>query len=154
VSPAPAIIHQLVLQRLGQALGAACPPEYLVLPGLGVEMGKYQYRIPDLAVVRVDAFGIDDKSVTEPPVLAIEIASPSTAMYDRNRKKEVYAGLGIASYWIVMPILDQPRLTAFELRRGSCREIAEVSGAEVFAAARPLAVEIVPSALVAGPWQN
>jgi hypothetical protein len=44
-------------------------------------------------------------------------------------------------------------LTAFELRRGSYREVAEVSGDEVVAAVRPFAVEIVPSALVAGPWQ-
>src|SRR5712691_2002533 len=35
----------------------------------------------------------------------------------RNRKKDVYAGFGIASYWIVAPSQDKPTLTAFELRR-------------------------------------
>ncbi|HUZ53365.1 MAG TPA: Uma2 family endonuclease [Streptosporangiaceae bacterium] len=154
VSPAPAINHQLVLARLTVLLEEARPAEFLVLPGPGVEMSKFQYRIPDLAVVHIDAIDIDGKSVTNPPVLAIEIASPSTAIYDRNRKKEVYAGFGIASYWIVTPSLDKPRLVALELRRGSYREAAEVSGDEVFVAVRPFAVEIVPSALVAGPWQN
>jgi Uma2 family endonuclease len=154
VSPAPAIIHQLVLQRLVQSLGAACPPDFLVLPGPGLEMSEFQYRIPDLVVVAVDDVGIDDKSVTRPPALAIEIASPSTAIYDRNRKKDIYAAFGIASYWIVTPSLDKPRLVAFELRRGSYLEVAEIRGDDVFGAPRPFAVEIVPSALVAGRWQN
>jgi hypothetical protein len=55
--------------------------------------------------------------------------------------------------WIP-PAADKPSLTAFELRRGAYREVAEVSGGEVFGARRPFAVEIVPSALVAGPWQT
>jgi len=152
VSPAPAINHQLVLTRLTVLLEMARPPEFLVLPGPGVEMSAHQYRIPDLVVVRADAIGIEDTSVTKPPVLTVEIASPSTAIYDRNRKKDVYAGFGIASYWIVTPSLDKPRLTAFELRRGSYRQVAEVGGGEVFAARRPFPVEIVPAALVAGPW--
>jgi Uma2 family endonuclease len=154
VSPAPALNHQFVLARLTVLLDAARPAEFLVLPGPGVEMTKYQYRIPDLVVVRVDSVGFEDKSVTRPPVLAIEIASPSTAIYDRNRKKDVYAGFGIASYWIVTPSLDKPRLVAHELRRGSYRQVADVCGDQVFPATRPFRVEVVPAELVAGPWQG
>jgi Uma2 family endonuclease len=153
VSPAPALNHQFVLARLTISLSAACGDEFLVLPGPGVEMSKYQYRISDLVVVRVAAVRFEDKSVTRPPVLAVEIASPSTAIYDRNRKKDVYARFGIASYWIVTPSPDKPRLVAYELGRGGYREIADVSGAHAFTAARPFAVRIVPSELVAGPWQ-
>jgi Uma2 family endonuclease len=154
VSPAPALIHQHVLQRLSEVLGPARPPEFMVFPGPGVEMTKYQYRIPDMVVVRTDSVGIEDKSVTRPPALAIEVASPSTAIYDRNRKKDVYAGFGIASYWIVTPSPDKPRLIAYELERGGYREIADVSGDEAFEASRPFPVRIVPSELVAGPWQR
>jgi Uma2 family endonuclease len=153
VSPAPALKHQFVLGRLTVVLEAARPHDFIVLPGPGVEMSKYQYRIPDLVVVRIDSVGFEDVSVTKPPPLAVEIASPSTAMYDRNRKKDVYAGFGIASYWIVTPSLDKPALTAFELRRGRYSEIAYVTGDEVFAATRPFRVDVVPAALVAGPWQ-
>ncbi len=127
VSPAPALNHQFVLARLTVLLDAARPAEFLVLPGPGVEMTKYQYRIPDLVVVRVDSVGFEDKSVTRPPVLAIEIASPSTAIYDRNRKKDVYA---------------------------SYRQVADVCADQVFAATRPFRVEVVPAELVAGPWQG
>jgi Uma2 family endonuclease len=154
VSPAPAINHQLVLHRLSVILEAARPPEFVVLPGPGVEMSKIQYRIPDLVVLRAGAVGFDDKSVTRPPALAVEIASPSTEIYDRNRKKDVYAGFGIESYWIVTPSLDRPRLTVFELRRGGFAQVAEVSGDEPFKADRPFDVEIVPARLVAGPWQG
>ena len=49
------------------------------------------------------------------------------------------------------PSLDQPRLTAFELRRGVYRQIAEVSGDEAFKARRPFPVEGVPASLVASP---
>jgi Uma2 family endonuclease len=153
VSPAPALNHQLVLQRLSELLGPACPPDFLVLPGPGVEITKHQYRIPDMVVVRVDSVGFEDVSVTKPPVLAIEIASPSTALYDRNRKRDVYAGFGIASYWIVRASLDNPAVTAFELRRGRYSEVAYVVGDEVFRAMRPFPVDVVPAALVAGPWQ-
>ena len=154
VSPAPALSHQFVLHRLSIVLEQARSDDFLVLPGPGVEMTKYQYRIPDLVVVRIESVGFEDLSVTKPPVLAIEIASPSTAIYDTNRKKDVYAGFGIASYWIVKPSLDQPSVTAFELRRGRYREVACVTGDEVFRATRPFGVDIVPAALVAGPWQR
>jgi Uma2 family endonuclease len=154
VSPAPAFNHQLVVSRLHEALMRACPPECVVLEGPGIEVSKLQYRIPDLVVVRADSVRFDDKTMTRPPVLAAEIASPSTAIYDRNRKKEVYASFGIPSYWIVRPSLDDPRLTAYELRRARYQQIAEVTGDQAFRAIRPFPVEIVPAALVAGPWQR
>jgi Uma2 family endonuclease len=154
VSPAPANNHQLVVSRLNTALAAACPPEFVVLPGPGVEMSEIQYRVPDLVVLRIAAFDIEGKSVRTTPELVIEVASPSTAHYDRNRKKDVYAGFGIGSYWIVVPSIDEPRLTAFELRRGAYRQVAEVSTDEAFRTRRPFPVEVVPSALVAGPWRQ
>ena len=154
VSPPPANIHQLVASRLQTLLDIACPPEYLVISGNGVEISNTQYRIPDLIVVLADRYEVTGTSTTRPPALAIEVASPSTAIYDRNRKNDVYAAFGIASYWIVTPSLDKPTVTAFELRRGKFTEVANVTGDQVFRATRPFPVEIVPAELVAGPWQR
>lgn len=153
MSPAPANIHQLVVSCLQMLLGTACPEDFLVVSGNGVEMSKSHYRIPDLVVVRSKDFDLSAVAVTSPPDLAIEVASPSTAIYDRNRKKDVYAQFGIASYWIVTPSLDKPRLLAFDLRRGRYRQVADVTGDEAFKAARPFPVEVVPSALVSGRWR-
>src|SRR5215510_10513737 len=154
VSPPPANIHQLVASRLQTLLDIPCPPEYLVISGNGVEISSTQYRIPDLTVVLAAQFEVTGTSTARPPVLAIEVASPSTAIYDRNRKKDVYACFGIASYWIVTPSLDKPRLVAYELGRGGYCEIADVSGDRAFTASKPFAVTIVPAELVAGPWQT
>jgi Uma2 family endonuclease len=154
VSPAPAIKHQVVVTRLIVMLASQAPPEYLVIGGPGLEMSRIQYRIPDIAVVTVGDVGIDEKSATKPPVLAIEVASPSTAIYDRNRKKDVYAGFAIESYWIVRPDIHEPSLTAFELSGSEYRVLAEITGEETFRAVRPFQCEIVPADLVAGPWQR
>ncbi len=51
VSPAPMVIHQIVLTRLEVLLDAACPPEFLIVGGPGVEITDIQYRVPDLAVL-------------------------------------------------------------------------------------------------------
>src|SRR5215472_5330149 len=152
--PAPSVAHQLVVGRLVVALSHACQPDFLVLPGPGVEVSPVHYRVPDVAVAHIRDVDINDNSVTKPPVLAVEVASPSTAIYDRNRKKDVYAGFGIESYWIVKPDRDKPSLTAFRLIRGKYRVVAEVGGGDVFRAERPFPCEIVPVAPIAGPWQS
>ncbi len=148
VSPAPANAHQFVVTRLLVLLDGACPPEFLVVSGPGVEMSKIQYRIPDLVVVREEDFDLEAKSVTRPPALALEVASPSTVMYDKNRKREIYAGFGIPAYWIVTPSLDKPSLTVYELRRRSYVEQAVVTGDETYHADQPFPVEICPARLV------
>jgi len=154
VSPAPANIHQLVVSRLQVRLSAACPEEILVVSGNGVAMTRTQYRIPDLVVIRAERFDLAAKSLHSPPELAIEVASPSTALYDGNRKKTVYAEFGIRSYWIVTPDPDKPALTAYELLAGDYRLVAEASRDEVFTAERPFSVDIVPAALVAPPTRR
>jgi Uma2 family endonuclease len=154
VSPAPRPIHQIVLHRLQLVLDAACPPEFQVVPGPGVEMSETQYRIPDVVVVRAESLAVTDDNVTRPPELVIEVASPSTAQYDRNRKKVVYAEFGIPAYWIVDPDPDRPSITAFGLTGGSYAEVGRAAGEERFAGTTPFPVEIVPAELVAGPWRR
>ena len=58
-------------------------------------------------------------------------------------------GTGCRSYWLVDP--ETPALTALELDdAGDYRPVADVVGAETFAAARPFAVRVSPLDLVAG----
>jgi len=154
VTPPPMAGHQHVVQRLSEILGAARPANFQVFPGLGVQLSRVQYRIPDIVVVKAGEVGFKDGSAIKPPALVIEVAPPSTAIYDRNRKKDVYESFGIESYWIVKPDLEKPSLTVFELTRGEYRLVAEVSGENVFRAVKPFACEIVPAVLVAGPWES
>jgi Uma2 family endonuclease len=146
VSPAPSSLHQLAVARLAAILTAACPAGLVVLPGVGVNVSKFQHRVPDLAVVRADSF--ETVFQEAPPALAVEVASPRTRLYDRNRKKDIYESFGIASYWIVTPEREHPELTVFELRDGKYEAVAVVSGDEPFEARLPFPVTVTPSALV------
>src|SRR5712691_7932340 len=76
VSPAPSRLHQLVVARLTVILSAACPPKFVVLPGVGVNISRHQHRVPDVAVVRADSFETFFQET--PPLLAVEVASPRT----------------------------------------------------------------------------
>jgi Uma2 family endonuclease len=146
VSPAPSSLHQRVVFRLAQVLDAACPPELEVIPGVGVNINRFQHRVPDVAVVRADS--MDTFFLERPPVLAVEVASPRTRLYDRSRKKDVYEQFGIPAYWIVEPDRDKPELIVFELRDGRYQEVARAAGDEAFPAVLPFPVTVTPSALV------
>jgi Uma2 family endonuclease len=146
VSPAPSRLHQLAVTRLAVILTAACPAEFAVLAGVGVNISRFQHRVPDVAVVRAGSFETFFEEA--PPELVVEVASPRTRLYDRNRKKDVYEGFGIPAYWIVEPDRDRPELTVFEMRSGKYEQAAHVSGDDECRAAVPFPVTIVPSRLV------
>jgi Uma2 family endonuclease len=148
VSPAPSNLHQLAAFRLAQILDAVCPRGLVVIPGVGVNINRYQHRVPDVAVVRADS--VDTVFQERAPALAVEVASPRTRLYDRNRKKDVYEQFGIPCYWIVEPDRDKPELTVFELRDGRYEQVAHVVGDQVFHAELPFPVVVTPSELVRG----
>lgn len=146
MSPAPSSLHQLAVARLTAILTAACPAELVVLPGVGVNITRFQHRVPDVAVVTADSF--ETVFQERPPVLTVEVASPRTSLYDRSRKKDIYEKFAIPSYWIVTPDRDMPELTVFELRSGSYGLVAQVAGDDAFDAELPFPVSVRPSRLV------
>ena len=122
VSPAPSTLHQLAVARLTVILSAACPAGRVVLPGVGVNVSKFQHRVPDVAVVRAGA--LESFFQETPPELVVEVASPRTRLYDRNRKKDIYQDFGIPAYWIVEPFgcSIPPRWTCAASRPSQARE--------------------------------
>lgn len=148
VSPAPTNQHQYALSELLFTLRQVCPPGLATLLGPGMMMSNSSELIPDLVVTHVE--NLASAKLTARPLLVAEVRSPSTAVFDLNTKKAVYERFGIQAYWIVVPDVKTPELTAFELRRGRFDQVAHVSGDEAYAAERPFRVEVVPSRLVAG----
>lgn len=148
VSPRPSTIHQVAAYRIASALGAACPAEWQVVPEPAVVLSPQTEFDPDVVVARLADLG--GTKITRPPLLVVEIRSPSTALFDLNAKKAAYQEFGVASYWIVVPDLAQPELVAFQQRGGRYVQTAHVCGEEPFGAQRPFPVEIVPARLVAG----
>jgi Uma2 family endonuclease len=146
VSPAPLNVHQLVVTRLTLILAAACPGHLAVLAGVGINITRFQHRVPDVAVVPADSFELDH--VERPPALVVEVSSRSTRLYDRNRKKDVYESFGIPAYWIFEPERDRPRLIAHELDDGKYDVVADLTGEDEFRASAPFEVNFRPAMLV------
>jgi len=147
VSPAPLIPHQVVLLELAVTLRSACPEDLELVPGPGLRMSDITELVPDLVVVRREELA--GPRLTAPPLLAVEIRSRSTALFDMNTKKAVYQRFGIPSYWILVPDRDQPAMIVFELKGGRYAQVAHVSGDDEFPAVRPFPVSVVPARLVA-----
>jgi Uma2 family endonuclease len=114
VSPRPTTVHQAVAGRLHAILSRICPEGLLAVPEPALQLGPQTEFDPDLVVVSLDHIG--GAKFTEPPLLVVEIRSPSTALVDLNRKKSAYEKFGVPSYWIINPDTAQPELTVFELR--------------------------------------
>jgi Uma2 family endonuclease len=146
VNAAPSDFHQLAASKLIHILTGACPRGFAVLGAPAVVISPIQVRIPDIVVVPSKRFNPRYRDI--PPVLAVEVASPSTRAYDRTRKLEVYADFGIADYWIVSPDPEKPSITAFALDGKRYREAGFVTGGATFTAARPFPVSFTPLDLV------
>jgi Uma2 family endonuclease len=141
VTPAPGRPHQWAAQELFVALRAAAPEHVDVyLAPLDVELATGDVLEPDLVVVSDrDPHG---KIITEVPMLAVEVLSPSSRRRDVGDKLTAYRDAGVPSYWVVDPI--NPRLRAWRLEDGEYVEIADVRGDVVWTAEDPFPVTVRP----------
>src|SRR5271170_5528597 len=146
VSPRPTTVHQAVAGRLYGVLSAVCPDEYLVVPEPAVQLDPATELAPDLVVVHLDDVG--GAKFTAPPLLVVEVRSPSTALIDLNRKKAVYEKFGVPSYWIVDPEPARPELTVFELRDSGY--VLEATSSQPLTVSHPFTVSITPADLTKG----
>jgi Uma2 family endonuclease len=146
VSPRPTTIHQLVVSRLARTLDDACLGGLVALPEPGLKLSDTTEFAPDLVVVHLDEVG--GTKLFEPPLLVVEIRSPSTAVIDLGRKKAAYGAFGVPSYWIVDPAPEQPEVTVFELRDGRYETAEKTTG--TFTVSRPFPVTITPADLTRG----
>ncbi len=141
VTPGPAPRHQGVLMELAYCLRTACPPHLRVRPApLDVALAERTVVQPDLLVARPADFTARD--LTGPPLLVVEILSPTTAVHDQHTKKAAYARAGCPSYWIVDP--DGPTITEFRLVGNAYEVASQASGSESFTTAEPFEVSFRP----------
>lgn len=149
VSPAPSSRHQAAVVELVVLLRSACHDS-----DFQVFVAPYDVVLADDTAVQPDVLVARRADVTErnlpaPPVLAVEVLSPSTRRVDLLLKRSRYEAAGIASYWIVDPV--ESRVTVLELRDGRYVEVADICGDESYEARLPFPVTITPMALIAGP---
>jgi Uma2 family endonuclease len=93
VSPWPTTVHQFVTGRLASALDRECPAGLCVAIQPAVQLDTRTEFVPDVVVVRLDE--VSDAKFSAPPLLVVEVRSPSAALFDLNRKKAAYEKFGV-----------------------------------------------------------
>ena len=142
VSSAPGDAHGYAQGRLFAVLDRVLPDDLVPVTG-GGSVGAGSGTVPDLLVRRRQDYG-DRRGV---PVLAVEVASPSTRALDRGVKRRVYARQGVRAYWLVD--LDVPAVDVLVLGdRGEYVEVGRVEGDEELDLVEPFAVRLRPSDLL------
>ncbi len=79
-------------------------------------------------------------------VLAIEVLSPSTRLYDINHKRARLERAGCPDYWVVDP--DVPSVTAWTLVDGAYHQVAHAEADHAFEATTPFPITLKPVDLI------
>jgi len=102
VSPRPAFKHQIISGHIYYELREALNgTNWEPLPEVDLIIQEQNF-VPDLIVVYDDNL---DQMIyyDKPPIIAIEIISPSRASRDYFVKRRAYQEVGVQEYWIVSP---------------------------------------------------
>jgi Uma2 family endonuclease len=128
VTPSPSPVHQRISRRLLRWL-----EDYFDARSLGevfdapidLILTNHDVFVPDLLVVSNEKH-ITKRGIEGPPLLVVEILSPSTQKQDRGVKAQRYAELGVEHYWIVDP--EKKRVECYHLADGAFHKIVEAAG--------------------------
>ena len=121
--PMPSKLHSLVQTNLTIALGQF-RPTYQALSELSVRLSDRDVT-PDISVYReLDLdFSQDEVRMTEPPLLAVEIASPPQGVQVLIDKIRFLLGEGVQSCWLV-----QPQLRTITVYHGDMQQTTYADG--------------------------
>ncbi len=148
MSPAPTGLHQLVLENLFAVFLETVPSGYrpAVAPRDWVLWDvPLLVRQPDLMIVT--AAQARESQITERPLLAIEVLSPTSRERDLVTKPAEYAKAGLAHLWLVDP--DIPEVVARRWDGNEWIEVARATADEVLMVKDPVVVSLRPADLVA-----
>lgn len=146
MTPPPGTTHQNAVGELFVAIRQAARARGLrtfVAP-VAWRIGPGQVPEPDLLVVAPE--GVTERAITLPPVLVVEVLSPSNRGRDLSEKRRIYAEGGAGWYWIVDPAV--PSVTVLRLVDGAYVEDARAEGGQVLTVDEPLPLRIVPADLL------
>lgn len=94
--------HGSLVAALNQALVMACHGQAVVFTQSSLWLDQWNVPQPDFAVLRFrpDFYATGSRPGPADALLVVEVAD-SSLRYDREVKLPLYAGAGIAEYWIV-----------------------------------------------------
>lgn len=128
-------------------LRAAEPLHLLVLAApAAVALADDTEVQPDVLVAPRAKF--TDRALVGPPLLAVEVFSPSTRRVDLLLKRDRYQAAGIPSSWRLDPAA--PSVTVLELDpQGRYVEKHHATGADALSVGAPFPVTLTPASLMA-----
>jgi Uma2 family endonuclease len=106
VTPSPTPLHQDIsgnLYTLFRSVVFESGRGRVYFAPLDVQLAENTVVQPDLVVILSDRSVLTEARVEGAPSLAVEIISPSTSVYDRVTKRNLYAQYGVPEYWLVDP---------------------------------------------------
>ena len=103
-----ALLHAAAPRDLAVVTGFAFYYDGLVDPSLS------NHTVADITVVRRAA--VEKQGAVQPPLLLVEVESPSTKAKDVRIKRDIYERSGVGSYVLLHPVLKV--LTVLELEDG------------------------------------
>ncbi len=124
-SIAVSVLSGQAVQQLDLPLGCVRTDFKWLVPG-----GTGYLMIPDLTIVAPGCHRIEGLHIAPPPLLVVEIASPSTRRVDRTRKRADYRLGGAERYLLV----DLP--ASFELQDFRAGTVVETEGGIEFVVSR------------------
>lgn len=156
VTRAANISRGRAVTRLANVLAQFCPAELELMMGLEWRVAQggivTMAPVPDVVVISVDTEG---KWLTEPPVLAIEVLSPSdrprlaNGLSCREGKLADYADAGLADYLeIDLAGTRFSSVTRYENHDGTLILVDQKLGDRTLVADRPFPYELRPTDLL------
>lgn len=132
--------HHAAVVALMVLLKQACPPDLLVSVGsLAFRPTLHTTLRPDLLVCP------RNYATTQPPLLAVEVLSPSTRTTDVVLKRSLYETHQIPFYWLLDPIPQELTLLTLTPTGYTCEAVLQSE--ETFHTTQPFPVTLTPSAL-------
>lgn len=104
--PMPSKLHGYVQLRIGTMLEVGYGERFTLFSELNLDLNQWE-SVPDLCIypkMKID-FSEDEIRVTEPPLAAIEILSPTQSLQELIDKAKKYFAKGVGSCWLVIPVL-------------------------------------------------
>jgi Uma2 family endonuclease len=104
--PMPSKLHSAIQTNIATSLKYNHKHRFKVLSELSIRLLGDKY-VPDIALYDKNASDWREEEIemTVPPLLAIEIESPSQSTNEMTEKAHQYLAAGVQSVWLVMPAL-------------------------------------------------
>jgi Uma2 family endonuclease len=145
VTPSPSPLHQRVVARLLMVLDPFVEEHGLgiVIPDVDLLFQTGQFLRPDLLVVPESGrAGITNRGIETPPLLVVEILSPTSGSIDRVKKPARYGDFDIPEYWVLDPEERCAWVWRFAAGRRDPERVEETLRWEVAGAANALTIDL------------